>query len=352
MSYLLRLQHYLRSPEAIDPAGAWVALEEGEAPPLLARGEQLCSDILRSPSIAPIDMLEYAARLLLLEPGALPQLGRLFATSQAFGHGPTHQQARKALATRCRAIERDMASWLPAFTTTLFAQMRALGPLDAGTLARTFVNSAMQEMMAHDLGIDAGQLPALSETFFSLRPTRHRLETLDREVGCLLEALEAALVERNRPTEEAALLASLQVIGNEPLEASLVHGMLRETTETTTPALKALFTEAAAVNLLGRFALDDVCFGDLALRKGQMVFVSPHLVHGDVQQAGSDLETHSLSFGKGAHACLGQILSMHLARAFFEELSRNEFTPPSGAIRSMRTDVMLRTLTTPTSTAR
>ena len=230
MSYLLRLQHYLRSPEAIDPAGAWVALEEGEAPPLLARGEQLCSDILRSPSIAPIDMLEYAARLLLLEPGALPQLGRLFATSQAFGHGPTHQQARKALATRCRAIERDMASWLPAFTTTLFAQMRALGPLDAGTLARTFVNSAMQEMMAHDLGIDAGQLPALSETFFSLRPTRHRLETLDREVGCLLEALEAALVERNRPTDEAALLASLQVIGNEPLEASLVHGMLRETT--------------------------------------------------------------------------------------------------------------------------
>ncbi len=346
MSYLLRLQQHLKHPERLPAAQGWIALEAGDAPAILAFDEALGASILKSRTMAPLDMLAFASRMLGIDPQSLPNLAFLFEQSRIFQSGPAHLEARTAFAARYREIEQGLSLWLPHYCRELIAGQRAAGPLEARSLAEAFVIGTMTRMIAHDLRVDPASVPIIVETFFTLRPTQPRLRALDAQVGTLMTWVSNHLQRLGRPAMEAAMLVTLQVIGREPLEASLVHGLLGGADRASVPEARALFADAAAVNMIGRYATADTQLGALHLREGQMVYVSPHLMHWYMQQAGDTPTQNAYAFGKGAHTCLGQMLSVRLASAFFEELARSDFHAPAGEPLSLRSDLILKTLTT------
>jgi hypothetical protein len=127
--------------------------------------------------------------------------------------------------------------------------------------------------------------------------------------------MENQLRAIGRPPEDAKVLVPLYILGIEPMEMTLIYGLIQPPSSGETWEPSELFREAAAVNLFSRVVVKDVKVLDLDLVKGQSIYIAPHLLHLNPAREPSSTRK-SFSFGSGPHFCAGRSIALKIADNF------------------------------------
>jgi hypothetical protein len=280
-----------------------------------------------------------------LKKGTLPNIENLYSKAPLFLSGSDHLNSRKIFAKKYKEIEKNLIYWLPDLTKK-FISLNELHS-DPIHLAQQYVDLLFRNIAAIDLGIQETSIPALPEKFFTLYPDKVKLIRIEEKLEVLRLFYENRLKELGRDPIDAQILMATNVIGGEPLEAALCYGLVNLSINPSDWVPKEFFHTAAPVNFFGRIVSEDLIVNGISLKKDQEVFICPNLVHQHLFHHKNDSDI-SFSFGKGLHHCLGQSISLEVAKYFFSEILKQnvKFPKAEQKMKFVRDNINLRMLKT------
>lgn len=325
MSHLLFLRKILNNHQSIDFQSEWAQLGKDDDPAILIYGGELSTAVLKCPKIIPANLVEYCYGMLGLKKGTFPNIENLFSNAPLFLYGNNHLNSRKIFAQKYKDIERDLVNWLPNLTQQFINANKS--HYDPINIAQQYVNLVFRNIAARDLEIDEITIPVFPDRFFTLYPSKEKLNGIEEQLGVIKHFYESRLKELKREAIDAQILMAMNVVGGEPLEAALCYGLFNLPLNQSNLGLKEFFHAAAPVNFFGRIVSEDVIVNEIIFKKNQEIFICPNLIHQHLLYHHNDSDT-SYSFGKGLHKCLGQSISMEMAKYFFSEIICQKFKFP------------------------
>lgn len=321
MSYLLRLRQFINHPETLDMSQEWVMLDKSAHPAILVYGKDLSIALLKPDKVAPTNFIEYYKKLLQLSNQNLPTIDAIFVCSPVLLYGDEHAQSRKTFSKKYKLIEENLQNWLPSFTSEFFSLVPGDEEINPIQLVANYIAGIFRTILATDLGVSVSEIPSLPpKLFFLTHPLAKVIDVEDR-LRALKEYLEKTMLHQGRDLSEVWILLAIIVAGFEALEGTLMYGLTKEPASRGTWEAKSLLREAAAVNFIGRRALENFSIGNLTISKNQEIYVCPTLVHRYMDAKNLANINNSFSFGKGAHTCIGQVISTAVINSFFAEWS-------------------------------
>lgn len=322
-SAALRLRTIINNPSTLDMTKEWVALDDRSPPTLFVYGESLSNAVLRSEAIATYDLFVYWKAVTQVNPPGYPAIETYFHETPFFLHGEAHRSARKALAQPYRSVEAGLDQWLPVFAENFFKSFQQGQSIKPNHLALSFIEDVFREMLAREAGRQANDFPPLPRTLFNFLPRLKFMQEYDAQLTALVDVLKKSLSHAERDPNEAWALASIVVMGQQPLLSALVYGLMNKPPVGDRWDGEALMRQTAPVSVLGREAREEVTIRGLKLAKGQPLHICPFLthMHADVH-AKDDAAKKSIAFGAGPHVCSGRKISLKITDAFFSQWAR------------------------------
>ncbi|OIN03581.1 hypothetical protein A9236_01360 [Polynucleobacter sp. QLW-P1DATA-2] len=319
MSYLLRLRQYINEPSSLNLQNEWIALDNSDQPAILVYGESLSLALLKSDKLAPTNFIEYYKKLLRLPDRSLPTIDNIFKWSPVLLHGEDHLQSRKIFSKKYRLIEEELQIWLPDYTTNFFSSISTDDVINPIQLVANYISGFFREILAQDLNISQTEIPPLPPKLFFLTHPLVKVVDVESKLNALKEFLEKTLLRQKRDPSEIWTLLAVIVAGFEALEGTLIYGVTKDPDIGAAWDAKTLIRDAAAVNFIGRRALENFSIGDFTIAKNQELYVCPSLVHKHMGTNNLESNERSFSFGKGVHTCIGQTISISVINSFIAE---------------------------------
>lgn len=323
-SITLRLREIINRPDSVDRSQHRMELDGATAPSLLVYDASLATDVLKSDMLVPFDLVALWKQVTRLSSSEIGAIETYFRKTPLFLSGEEHKAARKSLVEPYRRIERSLESWLHGFTQDFFDRHAFEDIDDAPAFVMAYLNGVFQQMLATDLGCPTGELPPVSTGVLRLIPRPEALRSFSRQLDELVASIKSILQAAGRNPEEAWALASVVVMGREPLLAAILFGLANPSPDAEFWDAETLIHSAAPISVLSRQVTKDGALDGLDLKKGQSVTVCPFLAH---EKADSGVResrpVRRLEFGFGRHLCSGRALSLKIADSFFRNLPAN-----------------------------
>lgn len=319
MSYLLRLRQLINHPESLDMGREWVPLEDSEDPAILVYGEALSLALLKSDKVAPTNFIQYYKKLLRMSDHSLPTIDNIFKCSPVLLHGDEHLEARKVFSKKYRLIEDDLQNWLPGYTAHFFSNISVDHQINPIELVSNYIAGFFRAILAIDLDVNPSEIPDLPPKLFFLTHPLAKVADVESKLNELKKFLDGALLKQKRDPSEVWTLLAIVVAGFEALEGTLMYGITKSPDSEDAWEAKNLLRKAAAVNFIGRRALDDFSIGNFSLKNNQEIYVCPDLVHKFIDLNDLSSKNNSFAFGKGLHSCIGQAISITVIDSFLGE---------------------------------
>lgn len=319
-SSALRLRTIMNNPSTLDMSREWMALDKHTPPTLLIYGESLANAILRTESIATYDLVAYWKIVTQISPPGIPAVESHFQASPFLLRGEAHRHARKELTQPYRRVEAALDQWLPAYTETFFGAFQRGQSIRPKLLALDFIDGVFRQMLAREIGCEAEEIPPLPSGLFNLLPRLSSVQEFDRRLEAVAEIIEKFSGDSGKHRDEAWTLASIVVMGQQPLLGAIVYGLINEPPFGGRWDSETLMRQSSPVSVFGREVSEDVTVNGLSLVKGQLVHVCPSLAHLHADFHSRDnVSRKSIAFGAGPHICSGRKISLKITDAFFNQ---------------------------------
>jgi unspecific monooxygenase len=283
---------------------------------------------------------------------------RLFQYLPFIHEGARHRQLRGALA---RAVA-PFANATGIFDAHVGRSLAGLGRQGGFDLMDDFANGLVFEIFCDLMQVPPEERPAirpLSQISWALEATlsvrrreetsaiiarcmplltAHAARTLEKRQETLLSAIYRSLPPGEpEPVSAAAHLAAVMIVmGNDALSGTLgfsVRRLLKDPRSTPQPAWESIWADAlryaAPVDFQNRIAQRDAEVAGCPFRKGDRLILSPLAANHDAKVAEADADVirpraslgYGLTFGAGAHVCVGAKIASAIMRSAFRGLA-------------------------------
>jgi cytochrome P450 len=318
----------MNNPSSLDLSRDWMPLDSKSPPTLLVYGDELAKQVLKADTIASYNLVTYWKLVARMGDERLPAIEELFDATPMFLHGQDHTDSRKRLMPLYKESEAALDSWLPGFCEEFFADIKATNERNPINAISAFLEQLARNIFANNLGCKANEIPNLPKSIFRMLARKQSLTEYDQFLGRLVQNAQGILQKSGRSAEDAWLLASISVMGREPLTGTLMYGLVNDAPTKAGWDAETLLHMAAPVNILGRAVIEDTTVRDLQVFKGQLIHICPFLLHmrNDYLRADDSVTTNSreqtsFTFGFGSHVCPGRKMSLKIVREFLKQLA-------------------------------
>ena len=327
--FFLTLQRLLNQREQLDPSQRYVALDDLPPATLLVYDPALAYALLKSDALRPSDLVGSSLTVSRTPAGAVPTIESFFSQTPLLNHGEVHREMRKHLMLRYRHVQALMVSWLNSYSEEYFNSLEAGTAIRADVLVRGYLNGLFRQILASELECSLSQLPDFPDNLlFEFLPRFRDLTVREAKLHAALQRLYQILGERKRPLNDVWALLTLVIMGREPLLSGLLYGLTCYDGPHRRGALseddvEGFFRAVAPVDVISRQVEREVNLDGVNFVAGQLVYISPHLLHlhSDSLDSPGPPE-RSLAFGMGPHACPGRKMTVVATQAFFNHLAQ------------------------------
>jgi hypothetical protein len=341
MLYLVRLKELINNPASLDPEKEWLRIGEDKTSPILIYGKNLSASLIKTDSAKPNHFIDYFKAINKFnDRDIIPSIEEHFRKAPTLLHGEDHFDARRFSAKIYRKIEVDLSQWIDEFTKIYLSNFESSEVLTIEHI-NSFVVATMKRMIANEIDVEDKDLPDFPGEILLMFPRVDYLKQYDRKLKVLVDFIENKLIELGRDPNESWVIASLAVMGFEPITGALFYGLLKNPTQALWD-VEVLMKASAPVSFIGRKILKDFSVDDLNLYKDQEIYICPHLVHLQEPEIKDIKESPSLAFGMGPHICPGKKISLITIKAFFDAWYRRAEFMPAPTNISMARDFILR----------
>jgi len=318
----------MNNPASLDLTKDWMPLDSQNPPTLVVYGSELAKQVLKAETIASYNLVAYWKLVARMGEERLPAVEALFDHTPMFLHGNDHADSRKRLTPLYKEAEAALDSWLPGFCEEFFLNIKATNERNPINAVSTFLEQLARNIFANNLGCKAEDIPNLPKSIFRMLARRQTLLDYDQFLSGVVHIAQQILAKAGRDPEDAWALASISVMGREPLTGTLLYGLTNSAPNKASWDAETLLHIAAPVNILGREVQEDCTVQDLKLFQGQLIHVCPFLLHlrndylkGSSSRTHNSREQTSFTFGFGSHICPGRKMSLKIVREFLKQLA-------------------------------
>ncbi len=324
-SITLRLRGIMNKPDGLDLSQNTFALDNADAPSLLMYNAALAYAVLKSDALVPFNPVSLWRQVARIPSAELGAIDTYFQKTPLFLSGEAHRKARKTLVNPYKRIERSLDNWLTIFTQKFFNDYFSTKRISATAIAQTYLNNVFQEILAKELACPTNALPAMPTGILRLIPRVEHLRSFDQQLDNLVNSIKSILQTTGRDQEEAWPIASIVVMGREPLLSAFLFGLNTPPTNEKQWHGENLLHQAAPVSALSREVVSDAMIQGIKLTKGQSVRMCPFIAHDHADKhIRTDERSRWLEFGAGSHLCPGRNISLKITECFFKELPEDK----------------------------
>lgn len=318
----------MNNPAVLNLDQQWVTLDSEPNPTLLVYGESLAKALLSSDQIKSYNLIVYWKLVAKIAQEPLPAIETLFANTPMFLHGQAHTESRKRLIPLYKSVESQLGSWLPEVCDEFFNRLEANREVNTLDAVEEFLDLLAKRIFAKSLGCRPQDLKSFPRTIFQMLARAGNLQEFEQRLQALAEHAKEIIRESGGDSESVWALASISVMGREPLRGALLHGLINAPPEGSVWRAEELLHSSAPVSILGREVVRNCSIQDLSLASGQLIHICPFLLHlrnahrePENPNAGGVRERTSFSFGFGPHVCPGRKISIAVVREFFRQVA-------------------------------
>jgi hypothetical protein len=315
----VKLHEIINSPEKIDKASDFIELDKSECPPVLIYGQDLGLKALQSKDTLPVNFLEQfqaIANQIRPFPISLDAHSAYFKNTPLFLSGEEHIQSRNFIGEFYENIEFTIGAWLPLFTKKFLSEYENKDLINPIDLCKNYVHEVIKNIIATHLSILPSEISDFPESILTISPNLKTIEVSEEKLKKLITLFQSKLNLLNRDPKEAWALASIIIMGTETVSSALMFGLsepgdLKDT--------KILIKKSSPVSVVFRKAARDTTIGHVNFKKGQHIYIALHLMNEIRKEDSLEESKQYFSFGKAAHMCPGQKLSLNIIKIFFQE---------------------------------
>jgi hypothetical protein len=305
--------------------GLWVEkiyhLQHEDTSVYLVSDLDACKTILSSGCFTPENMGLHIDKLLKRLNIESTGLKRFLEHSPLISTGDDHFNKRIEFS---RVIE-EIFKVVPASEAEVFAHFDAAkfsGPVSSSTLARRYIDRVLSEIFKRVLGVDSlyEKIATHSRGLFDVFPDPRKIVPLTSAIDDFIASYphtDEGIPEIIR--KNPYIILGLVIMGREPLVGlmtSYINGTLRkDDPRSATP------TRISPVNFIVRRCVADITILARQLKRDDVVY----LMLSGANQAASH-SYRGLSFGHGAHFCIGYRLAKMLFENFKSKFDLQRFT--------------------------
>ena len=315
----LKLHELINSPEKIDKTSDFELLGEGECPPVLIYGQDLGLKLLQSKDTLQIIFLEQfqaIANQISSAPISLDAHRAYFKNTPLFLSGEEHIQSRNLIGGFYKKIELTIDAWLPVFTKNFLGDYKNKALINPIDLCKDYVHGVIKKIIATHLSISPSEISDFPESILNITPNIETIKVSEEKLKNLIILFQNKLNLLNKDPKETWPLASIIVMGTETISTALMFGLSEQGKWKDT---RALIKKSSPVSLVFREASRDIAIGNINFKKGQHIYIALNLMN-EIKKEDSLKESNQyFSFGKAAHMCPGQKLSLSIISIFFHE---------------------------------
>jgi cytochrome P450 len=319
----------MNNPSSLDLSRDWMPLDSKSPPTLLVYGDELAKQVLKADTIASYNLVSYWKRVSKMGEERLPAIEGLFERTPLFLNGPAHTKSRRQIMGLYKQTEARLDSWLPSFCQVFFDENTVHNPIEPVYFVSNFLEQLSKNIFAKNLGVKPEDLPGSPQTLFQMLARAENLRAYNETLQKLCDTTIKYLKLAERDPMDVWALASISVMGREPILGALVYALTTEPKKNGVWDAETLLHISAPVSMLGRDVVSNCEIEGLKLTQGQMIYICPYLIHlrgeklYDSQPKGrNNREQTSFSFGFGAHICPGRKISLRIIREFLRQLAR------------------------------
>jgi hypothetical protein len=338
----IKLHEIVNSPEKIDRAFDFIELDKSECPPVLIYGQDLGLKALQSKDTVPVNFLEQFqafANQISSTPISLDAHSAYFKNTPLFLSGEKHTQSRILIGELYKKIELTIDEWLPLFTTKFLGEYenkRLINPIE---LCKNYVHEVIKRIIATDLSILPSEISDFPEPILTITPHLKTLEVSEEKLKKIIALFQGQLSMLNRDPNEAWALASIIIMGTETVSSAIMFGLSEPEISQDT---RMLIKKSSPVSVVFRKAIRDTTIGHVNVKKGQHIYIALHLMNEIKKEDSLEESKQYFSFGKAAHMCPGQKLSLSIITIFFQEWHHLGFDRKALAKIKFRRDIVLK----------
>ncbi len=319
-SITLRLRGIMNKPGNLDLSQNMVDLGNDEAPSLLIYNAALSYAVLKSNALVPFNPIRLWKQVTRIPASELGAIDTYFRKTPLFLSGEEHRTARKTLIDPYKRIERSLNNWLATFTRQFFERYFRDKTSSATAIVQTYLNCVFTEILAKELACPTFTLPVMPTGILKLIPREEGLRSFDQQLENLVNSIKSSLLAAGRNQEEAWPIASVVVMGREPLLSAFLFGLINPPSSNEPWRGENLLRQASPISALSREVVSDVQIDELKLTKGQSVRICPFIAHDQAEKNDHSAERRRwLEFGSGSHLCPGRAISLKITDSFFQE---------------------------------
>lgn len=303
---LLRLRELLNSGPQLDPSQDYIALEDAPHPALYIYEKSLALSMMKHPDLKPSNFMDFWMVLTGVTANDILNVEQYFTKTPLLLHHQVHFEARRSLMPLYRHMEAGIPGWIDAFNAEFMAQSAAQKSIQTTEFVDTYLDALFKEIIARELGIDRGELPALPGKIFQLLTRLDIILDYEARLNALTAFLSANLRDKGAPVDQLWALLSVTVMGTDTLSGALLYFIAHHQEGL---AVDTLLERARPVSVVGRVATAPIQIKGLSLSAGQTVYIST-VYRNDEHQM------EAMPFGVGVHLCPGKKMSQILLASF------------------------------------
>lgn len=350
---ILKVQKFLNNPQRLSLDQKLIALDESKVPAVLVLEHALARACLKHPDLAPIDLWGFYRAVARLSDRDCPQLNCYFTQGPLLQHGQTHRDTRRDLAPLYRHLEASIGSWAEDLAEKIITEQRCTpnGDHPAYRFASGYTDHVFLRLLSVATGIPEALIPDMPRRVFDLLPRRRNLMACEEELVAFVGTLQEEMAKRSDGLEggncDVAGLLTLVVMGHDAMKGALFFGLSQGVMPKVANggdwarAVELWFRDIAPVGVLPRVVQTECKIDDSRFRKGQVIYVCPHILHEIAGRSSADGQTLSLAFGAGPHMCPGRALALKAAEAAFKVLAKYGWSSESLPATKWRRDLLL-----------
>jgi hypothetical protein len=307
---------------------------------MLVYGKSLCFSLIKSIEVAPSNLMSYWKAITKAPIDSFPTMEAYFKLTPFSLHGQEHFVSRRALGPCYKRIEKELPNWISEFSESFFRSYKNYETISTTKLVADYINQFNKKILAHDLGTNFNDLPAMPGEMAYMITTYKLMEAYDQRLQNLVNFIEKTLSNKGLDTRETWPLVSIVVMGTEGLAGALLYGLANKPKKADIWSAEELVNLSYPITLLAREPVRDLNIDGLSLRQGQRLYVSPALA--SILAKEKDDETPDIPFGMGVHICPGKRMSLTVINAFFNAWSHAEALHPRLSNIKFSRDFVLR----------
>jgi hypothetical protein len=350
---ILKVQKFLNNPQSLPFGHRFIALDESEVPAVLVLEQSLARGCLKHHDVAPFDLWGFYQAVARLSDRELPQLNRYFTQGPLLQHGKTHRDTRRDLAPLYRHLEASVGTWAEDLADQTITEHRRNpnGDHPAYRFASDYTDRVFLRLLSVATGIPEKLIPEMPGRVFDLLLRSRNLIAREEELAAFVGTLKEEMAKQSDGLEggncDVAGLLTLVVMGHDAMKGALFFGLSQGVMPNVaieadwTRAVELWFRDISPVGVLPRVVQTDCEIDGSRFRKGQVVYVCPHILHEIAGRSSSDGQALSLAFGAGPHMCPGRALALKAAEAAFKVLAKYGWSSEALPATNWRRDLLL-----------